>query len=71
MNYSEISSNIDSSPIVGNLKELSGIQFKKVNKTSDEAVWDYLVAIYHYLGYKKMFGRRIKYLIMRTNYSCD
>lgn len=55
---------LDTSPITCRLKDLSEIILKKVDKTEDEKIWDYLVSKYHYLGYKKMFGRRIKYLVM-------
>jgi len=55
---------LDMSPITCSLKELSGIVLKKVDRTPYEATWDYLVSSYHYLSYKKMFGRRIKYLVM-------
>jgi hypothetical protein len=34
-----------------------------VYKTPMEPLWDYMVKKYHYLGYDKMFGPRLKYLV--------
>ena len=55
---------VDMSPLTCRLKDLPRIILKRVDKTEDEKIWDYLVSQYHYLGYKKMFGYRIKYLVM-------
>ena len=44
------------------LQDLKPIHLNLVNGTEDEALWDQLVREHHYLGYKKMFGPRVKYL---------
>lgn len=54
---------IDQSVLSGNLKSLPEIQFVRVDKSDEELVWDELVRSYHYLGYQKMIGQRIKYLV--------
>jgi SRSO17 transposase len=64
MNSNESLNNLDMSPIACKLNELPKIELIKVDRTPQETTWDYLVSQYHYLGFKKMFGRRIKYLVM-------
>lgn len=46
----------------GNLKNFSPIRIILVNGTSHEKTWDDLVRRFHYLGYRKMYGPRVKYL---------
>jgi SRSO17 transposase len=43
------------------------IQILLVNQTPLEQTWDQLVRNYHYLGYTKMYGPRIKYLAMHQD----
>jgi len=47
----------------GNLGDFSRLVFKRVGSSSENTPWEYLVWKYHYLGYKGMMGRFIKYLI--------
>lgn len=54
---------IDQSVLNGNLKSLPPIQWVRVDKGDEEPLWDDLICTYHYLGYQKMIGQRIKYLI--------
>ncbi|MEW6242781.1 MAG: Druantia anti-phage system protein DruA [Bacillota bacterium] len=54
---------LDTRPLVGKLKDLRLLDIRLVNKTSWEPVWGFLARRYHYLGYDKMFGPRIKYLV--------
>lgn len=54
---------LDTRPLVGKLKDFRLFNIQLVNKTSWEPLWDYLVRSYHYLGYVKMFGPRLKYLV--------
>jgi SRSO17 transposase len=54
---------IDQSVLNGTLKSLSPIQWVRVDKGDEETVWDELMRAYHYLGYQKMIGQRIKYLV--------
>ncbi len=49
-------------PIVCELQELGPINVILANNTSFESTWDRLVRCYHYLGYTKMYGPRLKYL---------
>ena len=55
---------IDQHPLVGNLKDYQPLSFVLVNGTEKEQVWDYMVRTWHYLGYNKMIGPRIKYLVL-------
>lgn len=53
---------IQARPLAGYLGEFQPIKISLVNNTSLEPAWDYMVRNYHYLGYNKMIGPRIKYL---------
>jgi len=50
-------------PITGTVRELPGLKIVRVNNTLQEETWDYMVREYHYLGYQKMIGPRVKYLV--------
>jgi hypothetical protein len=47
----------------GNLGNFSKPVFKKVNSPQENTFWEYLVKKYHYLGYKGVIGRFIKYIV--------
>lgn len=49
-------------PVEGPLKSLRPVVLEMVSGGSLESLWDYLVCEYHYLGYQKLLGRRLKYL---------
>ena len=49
--------------LTGSVRDLPAITIVNVSHTRKEATWDYMVRAYHYLGYQKMIGPRIKYLI--------
>lgn len=51
----------------GKLCEYQPIEIIKVSHNADEMLWDEAVSKYHYLGYDKMIGQRIKYLIIYKN----
>ncbi|UOF91246.1 IS701 family transposase [Fodinisporobacter ferrooxydans] len=51
-------------PIVGKLRDFQPLSFVLVNGTEDESVWNHMVRTWHYLGYDKMIGPRIKYLVL-------
>ena len=53
---------IEIRPLAGSLKEFKPITISLVNNTDLEPVWDHMVRTYHYLGYHRMIGPRIKYL---------
>ena len=48
----------------GSLKSLRPITLELVSGSDLEPVWDYLVKQYHYLGYQKLLGHRLKYLAL-------
>jgi SRSO17 transposase len=50
--------------LYGSLKSLRPITLQLVSGSDLEPVWDYLVKQYHYLGYQKLFGHRLKYLAL-------
>ena len=50
--------------LVGTLKSLRPITLELVSGSDLEPVWDYLVKQYHYLGYQKLLGHRLKYLAL-------
>jgi len=50
--------------LFGALKSLRPITLELVSGTDLEPVWDYLVKQYHYLGYQKLLGHRLKYLAL-------
>lgn len=58
---------IDTTPITGILADLQPITLRLVSKTALEALWDKLVSQYHYLGYQKLLGHRLKYLVFSRN----
>jgi hypothetical protein len=49
--------------LAGNLGDFNKPLFKKVNNPEENTFWEYLVAKYHYLGYKGVMGRFLKYLV--------
>jgi len=54
---------IDKTFIVGDLKTLlPSISLEMVSHSIHEPLWDQLVKNYHYLGYRKLLGHRLKYL---------
>lgn len=57
---------LDTRPISG-LIDISTIDIKMVSHSSFEPVWDQLVSRYHYLGYKKLLGHRLKYVAFIGN----
>jgi SRSO17 transposase len=48
----------------GSLKSFRPVTLELVSGSELEPVWDYLVKQYHYLGYQKLFGHRLKYLAL-------
>lgn len=47
----------------GDLGDFTRPLFKRVDSPSENTFWEYLVRRYHYLGYKGVMGRFIKYTI--------
>ena len=54
---------MDPSPIQENLHSLLPLSIRLVRNTESELFWNQLVSQYHYLGYKNLLGRRLKYLV--------
>ena len=62
LNY-DISS-IEDTPFVEEILEIrSALKIELVNRTEWEVLWNHLVKSYHYLGYNKIIGPRVKYLV--------
>jgi hypothetical protein len=55
---------IDTSPIAAPLRALAPVVFHQVRRTPDEALWNGLLAQYHYLGYQQPVGEHLKYLVV-------
>jgi SRSO17 transposase len=54
---------INREPLISDIKNLlPSISLEQVSHTIHESLWDYLVSKYHYLGYQKLLGHRLKYL---------
>lgn len=49
-------------PITGELKDFDPIAVHLVSGTDREHLWDELVRGYHYLGYQRLLGHRLKYI---------
>lgn len=54
---------LDTALLEGKLHEFRPLDIELVNKTELEPLWDHMVRTYHYLGYEKMMGPRVKYLV--------
>lgn len=50
-------------PIIGELKKRSKIHFKLAQSPKEQKLWQYLIQEYHYLGYKQIVGRYLKYFV--------
>ena len=53
---------LNATPMVGPLTQFSPVNLQLVSHTLQEPLWDQLVRQYHYLGCRKLLGRRLKYL---------
>ena len=53
----------DSSPIKGAVHILPPITVEAVSRGEDELLWDRMMREHHYLGYQRLLGHRIKYLV--------
>jgi len=53
---------MDTSPVRGAVHTLPPITVAVASRSAVEALWDQLVRGYHYLGYQKLLGHRLKYL---------
>jgi SRSO17 transposase len=53
---------LDTSPIRGAVHTVPPIAVQVASHSPGEPLWDQLVRGYHYLGYRKLLGHRLKYL---------
>ena len=53
---------LDTSPLCGDLQAWRPLTIQVVSQSPLEPLWDALVRRYHYLGYQKLLGHRLKYL---------
>lgn len=59
---------INREPLVSDINNLiPSISLELVSHTRHEFLWDCLVSKYHYLGYRKLLGHRLKYLAFVDN----
>ena len=58
---------INTQAIEGKLHDYQPLEIINVNRTVYEALWDEIIRKYHYLGYEKTIGQRIKYLVLYLN----
>jgi hypothetical protein len=54
---------VDCSPIRCTLRELGGLEFRQVRRTSEEELFNALIERYHYLGYTQPVGEHLKYVV--------
>ncbi len=59
---SKSTTDVNTEPISGNLNNLPPVAVKLISGSDLEPLWDQLVSSYHYLGYQKLIGHRLKYL---------
>ena len=55
---------IETSPIEAPLRALGALTFHQVRRTSDEGLFNSLLAQYHYLGYQQPVGEHLKYVVV-------
>ncbi len=58
---------IDKEPLYGSLKDHSSLAIKVASRKELEPLWDHLVRSYHYLGYQKLLGHSLKYLVFHQD----
>ncbi len=49
-------------PLEGRLKDFPPVRLRMVRRTSEEALWNYLVYRYHYKSYRIIVGAHLKYI---------
>lgn len=53
----------DTAPICGSVDTLPAVTVQIASQTDMEIVWDRLMRQHHYLGYQRLLGHRLKYLV--------
>jgi len=59
----EVDFNEPQREIEGIIKSTARLRFELVKGKKEEKLWRYLIQCYHYLGYKRLVGRKLKYFI--------
>jgi hypothetical protein len=54
---------LDKTPLIGSVEDFYPLTVKAVNRTELEPLWDEAIRTWHYLGFGKMIGRSVKYLV--------
>jgi hypothetical protein len=54
---------VDRTPLRGSLKELGPLRFCQVRRTSQEALFNWLLEAEHYLGYTQPVGEHLKFMV--------
>ena len=54
--------------LIGSVKSLPPVTMMLVSESDLEPVWNYYVKRFHYLGYQKLLGHRLKYLALIEEY---
>jgi hypothetical protein len=54
----------DTTPLEGSLASLGALEIRLVRRAEGEALFDYLLGRYHYLGYRRPVGEQLKYLVV-------
>jgi SRSO17 transposase len=55
--------------LIGSIKSLPSVSLTLVSESDLEPVWNYYVKQFHYLGYEKLLGHRLKYLALIEEYT--
>jgi SRSO17 transposase len=68
--FTQVEYNINqkSNSLSGSLKKFPKVYLKQVCGTETEPLWNELVNTYHYLGFKQLLGKRLKYLAFIQQY---
>ena len=54
----------DTAPIEGSLASLGALEIRLVRRADGEALFNYLLNEYHYLGFSRPVGEHLKYLVL-------
>ena len=58
----DFSTEIQTTPITDQLSNLPPVSVRLMSGSELEPLWDQLVRCYHYLGYQRLIGHRLKYI---------
>lgn len=55
---------VDETAIEASLSDVRPLEFRRVRRTADEPLFNWLIHRYHYLGYTQPVGAHLKYLVL-------